>query len=178
MRQGREIVLETEWFSVEREYFDRVESPGGKPYYRINCPDGVMVVARTREGEIILVRQFRPAINQHTLELPSGAIDGSESPEEAAARELFEETGYQFESLSRLGEARIMANRNNCKQFTFFASGAVRDPDFVGSGDIEVCLANPARMRELIASGVFQQLAGVGALTLADLKLGTGFLSP
>jgi hypothetical protein len=39
-----EIVFETPWFNIEREYFDDQDSMGGEPFYRINTPDGVMVV--------------------------------------------------------------------------------------------------------------------------------------
>jgi len=46
------------------------------------------------EEELMLVKQFRPALNGHTLELPAGLIDEGESPAEAALRELKEESGY------------------------------------------------------------------------------------
>lgn len=178
MGQSRETVFETEWFSVEREFFHGIDSLGGKPYYRINSPDGVMVLAQTREGNILLVKQFRAAINEYTLELPSGSIDQLETPGEAAARELYEETGYVCETLSFLGEGRVMASRNSNRQLTFFGARAVRDPAFKGMENIEVCLAHPSRLRDLVVSGQFQQLAGLAALTLADLKLGTRFLNP
>lgn len=44
--------------------------------------------------EIILQKQFRPPINAVTIEVPAGLVDAGETPEEAAIRELKEETGY------------------------------------------------------------------------------------
>jgi 8-oxo-dGTP pyrophosphatase MutT (NUDIX family) len=45
-------------------------------------------------GRLVLVRQFRPPAGAHVIEFPAGLIDGNETPETAAVRELFEETGY------------------------------------------------------------------------------------
>lgn len=54
------------------------------------------VVAVTKEGKLLLVRQYRNALERYTLELPAGAVDYAEEPkEECAARELEEETGYK-----------------------------------------------------------------------------------
>jgi len=56
--------------------------------------EAVNVVAITPKREIVLVRQYRFGVSNFTLELPGGLIDPEETPEEAAARELQEETGF------------------------------------------------------------------------------------
>lgn len=169
---NKETVFETEWFNVEQEYFCDMRSLGGKPYYRVNCPDGVMVLALTGDEEIILVRQFRPAISKHTLELPAGSIDRSESPEQAAARELYEETGYVCESLSFLGQGRTMLNRMNCRQFVFLGTGAIRDSEFECAENIDVVMVSPAQFRNLVRSGEFESFSALALFVLADWKLG------
>ncbi len=63
----------------------------------------VLMIATLRpSGRIVLIRQFRPPVDAHVIEFPAGLIDGDESPETAALRELREETGYigQVESVS------------------------------------------------------------------------------
>ena len=65
--------------------------------------DSVVVVPMTDEGEVVLVRQYRKAIERTLLEAPAGGLEEGESPEEAVARELQEETGYRAERLVRLG---------------------------------------------------------------------------
>lgn len=59
--------------------------------------DAVAVLALNDAGEMLLVRQFRRAVDAHTLEAPAGLIDGEESPEAAARRELQEEAGLDGE---------------------------------------------------------------------------------
>ena len=60
-----------------------------------NKCDAVMIVSKTIEGDFYLVKQFRPAINDYIYEFPAGLIDENETIEEAARRELFEETGLK-----------------------------------------------------------------------------------
>jgi ADP-ribose pyrophosphatase len=60
----------------------------------IEGPDIVAVVALTTEDDVILVREYRQGPAQVLHELPGGIVDPGESPAEAAARELLEETGY------------------------------------------------------------------------------------
>lgn len=62
----------------------------------------VVVAAFTREGDAILIRQFRPGPEQILSSFCEGYVDEGETPEMAAARELLEETGY------RAGEVRLL----------------------------------------------------------------------
>jgi ADP-ribose pyrophosphatase len=55
---------------------------------------GAAMVAVDRDGNVLLVRQHRPAVDADLLELPAGLVDDGESPMECARRELAEETGF------------------------------------------------------------------------------------
>jgi ADP-ribose pyrophosphatase len=62
---------------------------------RIKKTGAVAVIATMKpSGSLILVRQFRPPAGGHVIEFPAGLMDEGETPEMAAVRELFEETGY------------------------------------------------------------------------------------
>ena len=63
---------------------------------------GAVLAAVTDEGKLVMVRQYRKAAGRVMLEVPAGKIDPGESPEEAAKRELKEETGYTAENIKFL----------------------------------------------------------------------------
>ncbi|MCI9068639.1 MAG: NUDIX hydrolase [Lachnospiraceae bacterium] len=70
------------------------------------------VVPVTGEGKILMVRQYRNALERYTLEIPAGAVDYVEEPKElCAARELEEETGY------RAGRLEWLMNVNTTVAF-------------------------------------------------------------
>jgi hypothetical protein len=67
------------------------------PYYVLEYPGWVNIVALDKEDHLILVRQYRHALGDISLELPGGCMDGNETPVEAAARELPESGKPMFE---------------------------------------------------------------------------------
>lgn len=85
------------WDLRARRYRHPQNGTEGEFYY-INSRDWAIVVARTVEGELVMVRQFRWGSDALSWELPGGIIDEGEDPVEAGLRELKEETGYIAES--------------------------------------------------------------------------------
>jgi ADP-ribose pyrophosphatase len=71
--------------------------PDGRRYLReiVEHRPGAAAVAVDDQGQVLLVRQSRPAIGARVLELPAGLIDAGEAPVDCARRELQEETGYR-----------------------------------------------------------------------------------
>ena len=69
----------------------------------INHKGAAAVVPVTKEGKILMVRQYRNALDRYTLEIPAGALDAVDEPGiECASRELEEETGYKSNNLEWL----------------------------------------------------------------------------
>lgn len=81
-------------------------APDGKKitsFVDAGMSDSVQVFALTKDGKVILVKQYRPGADREEIELPGGRIDEGESKENAAYRELKEETGYSAENVLYLG---------------------------------------------------------------------------
>ncbi|MFT9847423.1 NUDIX hydrolase [Aneurinibacillus sp. REN35] len=81
---------------------DDVELPNGKTAKReiVHHPGAVAVMAITEDNRMIMVRQFRKPLERMLVEIPAGKLEPGEEPEVCAGRELQEETGYTYVSLS------------------------------------------------------------------------------
>jgi len=165
------------WFHVHEEKWENVSDLGSEPFYRIESSDGVLILALTNDGNIILVRQFRHAIQSATLEFPAGSIEGGETPEEAAARELLEETGYRAGSLRLLGSGQIMMNRYSARDFLFLAQHSVVDSCDPKGRNPDVLLVSPQEFKDLVVSGSFEQIPALALLSLAEWQFGLRILA-
>jgi 8-oxo-dGTP pyrophosphatase MutT (NUDIX family) len=148
---------------------DRSKSPRtGMSYdfYVLEAVPWVNIVPITDRGEIVLIRQYRHGIRQNTLEIPGGMVDEGYSPEEAAVKELFEETGYGAREIVPLGwvhpNPAILDNR--C--YTFLAKGAAPSgsQDLEEKEDIEVILRPATEIPQMIASGEISHALVICAL--------------
>lgn len=90
--------------TILKMYEDTVEVNGHQAKWDyIHHNGAAAVVAVTGEGKLLMVRQYRNALDRYTLEIPAGALDHPEEPKiDCAYRELEEETGYRTEKLEYL----------------------------------------------------------------------------
>jgi ADP-ribose pyrophosphatase len=123
--------------TVHRGWLIRVDratflDPDGVPFERdiVRHPGAVAVVAVTDGGAVVLVRQYRPAVDDWLLEIPAGTRDVDGEPaEDTAARELAEEVGYRADRWAHL--ARTAVTPGFCDEIThiFLATGLHPVPD-------------------------------------------------
>lgn len=90
---------------------------------RVNCNGIVAIVPVTHDGDIILIKQFRPTVNSYVVEFPAGLNDKGEGLEEAAARELREETGYEPRELIFLASGPLSSGSSSEILTVFLAKG-------------------------------------------------------
>jgi 8-oxo-dGTP pyrophosphatase MutT (NUDIX family) len=145
-------------------------APGRAPdtYHAFGPFDWVAAVAWTPEGRIAVVRQYRPAVERYTWELPSGFVDPGEDPESACRRELREETGLQAERVTYLGGFRPDVGRLELTEHIFRVDASGPHPDFVPEPGVAVEYVGPAVILDLIRDGSFCQLHHIAAWFLAD----------
>jgi 8-oxo-dGTP pyrophosphatase MutT (NUDIX family) len=107
--QSSEVLYQSRIFSIRRAEFVPQTSPGGvagqptQEVYLVDSPDWVNIIGITKQDTVLFVRQFRFGARRVTLEIPGGMIDPDETPEQAAIRELREETGYESSNWISLG---------------------------------------------------------------------------
>jgi len=90
------VVFRGNVFDVVIRGFQTLRGVAQQPIVR--HPGSVAILPLLDESHVVLIRQFRPAVAREMLEIPAGTLKAGESPDEAAKRELQEETGYQADS--------------------------------------------------------------------------------
>lgn len=119
----------------------------------VDRPDTVSVVAVDGNWDIFLVRQYRYATGKYTVEIPAGTIDSGEIPEQAARRELREETGYDCETLIPL-YTYWPAIGYSTEQMTIFLATGLRLAPLKGDEDsIELVRLPFSQVYDFIESG-------------------------
>ncbi|MBQ9699833.1 MAG: NUDIX hydrolase [Lachnospiraceae bacterium] len=101
-RLSRELVYKGAIIDI---YRDKVQSPDGiiQDYDFIGHKGAAAVMPVADDGRILMVRQYRNALDRFTLEIPAGGLNGKDEPGIiCAARELEEETGYRSDDLEHL----------------------------------------------------------------------------
>jgi ADP-ribose pyrophosphatase len=146
---GREYVYESPWCSFR---VDEARLPDGAEieYGVLESAGFAAVVPVTEGGDVVLVRQWRQPVEGFTLELPGGGVEREEDPREAVSRELFEETGYRAEDLSRLvsvhtspGRATEVCHLFRCRAVRALAGPQPESTEFVSV--VEMPLAEAVR---------------------------------
>jgi ADP-ribose pyrophosphatase len=132
-------------------------------------PDSVQIVAVTAQQEILLVRQYRFGSQAYHFELPGGLVDPGELPEEAARRELQEETGWQADNWRQLGSNPANPVFMSSYLHTFLATGLSADHprQLDEAEDIEWSLLPVSQLREQLLAGAFAHPHTVAGLVWA-----------
>jgi len=163
-----ELAFTTPWFQI----LGKTMRQGEEPYYSLKLPDYAAVVALTDEDRVLIVRQYRPALEHDTLELPSGIVDPGETPEEAARRELLEETGYEAPDVVMLGGLYPDTGRLGNRIWSCLAKGVRRVEGRDPEEGIEVLTWSLDELAQATVDGRFDHALHVAVVMIAMLKGG------
>ena len=147
-------------------YQDSVRLPDGRQAGReiVHHRGAVAVVAVAADGRVVLVRQWRHAMERAVWEIPAGTRDEGEEPAVTARRELAEETGYTAASWSSLGEAAVSPGYSQETLWFFLAEGLTDGEASTDTDEtLDVRLFSGDEVLELVRAGAtdMKTLAGL-----------------
>jgi ADP-ribose pyrophosphatase len=142
MRDARLVSTEVIVGKPKRFVRERLVMPDGYEvdWYYTDTPPSVLVVPVTEAGNLVMVRQYRHNLKRRVLEFPAGVVDDGEGIEEAALRELLEETGYRRAEgcrLRPLGAFYSLPSETNKYTHAFLAETVERAGPAQGDAVIE-----------------------------------------
>ena len=162
------------WFTVRKDKCITPENTIVDPYYVYEFPTWVTVVALTEDNKVIMVRQYRHALRETLMEIPGGCVDDTDKTfEEAAARELLEETGYACNQYDYLGKISANPSTNNNIMHMYLARHGkkVKEQELDHNEEIEVYLLSIEEIKELLKSNQILQAMHATCLFYALNKL-------
>lgn len=134
----------------------KVKLPDGNNAERdiVRHPGAVAIVAFKDDNTILMVEQFRVALNQKMLEIPAGKLEKNEKPIDCAQRELEEETGYKAKNLQHIGSIATGAGFTD-EVIHIFKATELYKGEKGGDDDefIDVSLYNIEDIKKLIKEG-------------------------
>jgi ADP-ribose pyrophosphatase len=155
-------------FDIDR---DRVRMPNGREVTVdvVRHPPSVVIVPTPEPGHVILIRQFRYAVQRSLWELPAGSVDRGETPEAAARRECHEEIGLVPDTVVRL--AALYPTPGYCdEEMIFFRVSGLNKTDEQAAvdedEDIEAKTFTLREAREMVRRGEIVDMKTVVGLSL------------
>ena len=156
---------------------DRCETETGKiipEYYVVELDPTLCALAITEDNYAVMVTQYRHPVKKTMLEVPGGFVDKNEAPEKAIARELLEETGYEFARYELVGE--VTANPGVLDNYTklYLATGGrkIAEQKLDDNEEIKVVLVPLDELTEMLLQNKIEQSLHANCIFYALIKLG------
>lgn len=166
---ARRITPVSPWMQIIARDVAFAPDQGTETYHAVAQADYVSVLAVTPDDRIPIVRQYRPALERDTWELPAGLVDQGEDPAAACRRELLEETGYPVRAMRALGVTSPCSGRMSNRLHSFFVETDARVTDFRPELRIEVKLVLLPDLAAMTRSGAFVSQLHIGTMMQAAL---------
>jgi len=167
-RLSHERVFDGKVFDIDR---DKVRIPNGRTVTVdvVRHPKSVVLIPVPEPGHVILIRQYRYAVNAFLWELPAGSVDEGETPEQAAHRECHEEIGKVPATIVRM--AAMFPTPGYCdEEMVFFRLSSLEEPTEAAAldedEDIEARTFELHEAREMIRRGEIVDMKTVAGLAM------------
>jgi ADP-ribose pyrophosphatase len=167
-RLSHERVYDGKVFDIDR---DKVRMPNGRTVTVdvVRHPKSVVLIPVPEPGHVVLIRQYRYAVNAFLWELPAGSVDEGETPEQAARRECHEEIGKVPATIVRM--AAMFPTPGYCdEEMVFFRVSSLEEPTEAAAldedEDIEVRTFELREARDMIRRGEITDMKTVAGLAM------------
>ncbi len=155
-----EYLFRDRWLTVRKDRVQLPEGPVIPNYYVLEYPDWISVTGITKNGEFILVKQYRHGIGKVSYELCGGMADPEDaSPLETAKREMLEETGYGNgnweEYMVISANPGILSNLTYCYLATDLE--LIREPELDETEQLTVHLFSLEEVKKMLLQNEFLQ---------------------
>jgi ADP-ribose pyrophosphatase len=158
------------WIDIIEREVQFTPGAATESYHAVGQDDYIAIVARTPDGRLPIIRQYRPALERFTWEFPAGMVDKGEAPADCCRRELLEETGFPARTVHALGSYAPCTARLSNRIHSFFVETAPRVENPAVEPGIELNLATPQELLALILAEEFVLQLHIGALLLAGMR--------
>lgn len=159
-----EVVFQSRKFQVVRKEVAGSPEP---VRYVVHHPGAVAILPVLDDGRLLLVRNYRVAIDTKLLEIPAGTCEPGESPEAAAVRELEEETGYRAHVWQRLCQFYTSPGISDEKMTLFLArSLSPGQQRLAPDEELEPCLLSFAEALSAVSAGTIRDAKTLVAILL------------
>ena len=168
-----EDVSPNKWFPIVK---DEVKLPNGKviDYYKSQLASVAMIIAITKQKELVFVRQYKHGIGKVCIEFPAGRIEQGNTPEETAVAELLEETGISvnIKNLIKLTELWTEPSKSSVCVTGFLVKDVAitENQQLEESEDIEVLKIPLNELDLFIAKNKIHASDTLALLLLAKIK--------
>lgn len=161
-----EYLFRRPWLTARRDVCQLPDGRINDEYYVLEYPTWINVVAVTRDGEMVLVRQYRHGLGRTCFEIVAGCVEEGEDPMDAAKRELLEETGYSGGEWQETLVFSCNASAMNNLSHSFLAIGVEKTATqhLDACEDIEVYTFPQEKVKEMLLRGEFMQASMVAPL--------------
>lgn len=156
-------------------YKDTIKTPDGQiQYYDFIKHQGAAAVIPVKDnGKILMVKQYRNALDRFTIEIPAGGLNGKDEPTIiAAARELEEETGYHSEDLELLLSIRTTIAFCNEKIDIYIAKNLKKTQQHLDDGEyVDVLEFDIEELVNMVFNGTIEDSKTVNAILAYNNKI-------
>lgn len=159
-----EVLLTAKRFRVERR--ERIDAQGQRHQREIVVhPGAVVILPLLADGRVVLIRNYRVAVEDTLIELPAGTLEPDEDPAVTAGRELIEETGYRAQQIVPLCQFFMSPGILNERMHAYVATGSEAGESALESGEeIEPLLATFDETLAMIENGQIQDAKSIATI--------------